>query len=315
MKTLSDVLGAYYQQLQELHLPEFIVEDRARFFHSWKTLSSQRHSSASAAATASPQTTGISTQAGGFTPTETGAVTPAAGSKSESFSPIKPRELLSVAHFQHLFEKEQDALGAAPQTAQPTAAPELGREQKRQLLLPLFKTVQQCENCPLCQSRTKAVFGAGAADARVMVIGEAPGADEDAQGLPFVGRAGELLTRMLAAINLDRQKDCFITNILKCRPPSNRAPQDSEILSCTAYLHPQIEIINPQALLLLGKTAAATVLQSVEPISRLRMSTHQYKHIPAFVTYHPAALLRNEQYKAPAWQDLQKLQAYLQSTN
>jgi DNA polymerase len=163
----------------------------------------------------------------------------------------------------------------------------------------------------LGSSRNKLVFGAGTADASVLVVGEAPGGDEDEQGLPFVGKAGRLLTDMLGAIHLDRGKDTFITNVLKCRPPRNRNPESSEILSCMPLLKRQIEIIEPKAILLLGRIAAHSLLQRTEGIGKLRAETHSYNGIPAVVTYHPAALLRQAQYKRQAWEDLQKLEKNL----
>lgn len=182
-------------------------------------------------------------------------------------------------------------------------------DQKRSALRVLYYT--NCTNCQLSQTRKTYVFGSGAANAPVMVIGEAPGQDEDEQGLPFVGAAGQLLTSMLSAIKLDRTKNVFITNILKCRPPENRSPDSAEIISCLPILHKQIAIIQPKALLLLGRIAAHSVLGLTDSIAKLRSVTHQYKSIPAMVIYHPAALLRNSEYKRPAWEDLQKFQLLL----
>lgn len=182
-------------------------------------------------------------------------------------------------------------------------------DQKRDALKNLY--FEGCERCVLSKTRKKYVFGAGSAGAPVMVIGEAPGADEDDQGLPFVGAAGQLLTSMLKAINLDRKKDVFITNILKCRPPENRSPESSEIITCLPILAKQIDIIKPKAILLLGRIAAHSLLGSTESIQALRSKTHMYKNIPAMVIYHPAALLRNAEYKRPAWEDLKKFQQLL----
>lgn len=182
-------------------------------------------------------------------------------------------------------------------------------DQKRAALRVLYYA--NCTNCQLSQTRKTYVFGSGAANAPVMVIGEAPGQDEDEQGLPFVGAAGQLLTSMLSAIKLDRNKDVFITNILKCRPPENRSPDSAEIICCLPILHKQIAIIQPKALLLLGRIAAHSVLGLTDSIAKLRSVTHQYKSIPAMVIYHPAALLRNAEYKRPAWEDLQKFQLLL----
>jgi DNA polymerase len=185
-------------------------------------------------------------------------------------------------------------------------------EQSKRVALKQLYT-DGCNACHLSSTRNRWVFGAGTAEAKVMVIGEAPGAEEDEQGLPFVGAAGQLLTKMLAAIKLDRNKDIFITNVLKCRPPENRSPESTEIQLCIPLLYRQIEIIKPKAILLLGRIAAHAVLGISESIANLRSKVHDYKGIPAMVIYHPAALLRNVQYKRPAWEDLQKFQALLEN--
>lgn len=182
---------------------------------------------------------------------------------------------------------------------------------KRELLKELFSA--GCGACHLVSTRNKWVFGAGNAEAPVMVIGEAPGVEEDAQGLPFVGAAGQLLTSMLSAIKLDRNKDIFITNVLKCRPPENRNPESAEIQVCLPLLKKQIAIIQPKAILLLGRISAHALLGVGESIANLRSKVHDYKGIPVMVIYHPAALLRNAQYKRPAWEDLQKFEALLEN--
>lgn len=169
-----------------------------------------------------------------------------------------------------------------------------------------------CSSCGLAATRKSFVFGAGNADAPVMVIGEAPGSEEDDQGMPFVGPPGQLLTSMLSAIKLDKNKNVFITNVLKCRPPENRAPQSAEIVKCMPILEKQIAIIQPKAILLLGRIASHSVLGSTDTIANLRSKILKYKNsIPAMVIYHPAALLRNPEYKRPAWDDLQKFQSLL----
>lgn len=187
-----------------------------------------------------------------------------------------------------------------------SASPEMSYEQKRMALKELY--VAGCTKCHLAQTRTKFVFGSGNADAKIMVIGEAPGEDEDLQGLPFVGRAGQLLTDMLKSIKLDRKNDVFIANVLKCRPPGNRNPESQEIVTCIPLLKKQIEIIRPKAILLLGRIAAHAVLDISDSIAAMRSKVHDYNGIPAMVIYHPAALLRNVSYKRPAWEDLQKFQ-------
>ncbi len=181
----------------------------------------------------------------------------------------------------------------------------------REQLIELYNEVKECCACDLSKSRRNMVFGSGNASAPLMVIGEAPGYDEDQQGKPFVGKAGALLTKMLAAINIDRTKDAFITNILKCRPPENRNPNQVETVACVPILKRQISIIAPSVILLLGRIAVQELLMRKESIGQLRSEIHTYNSIPVVVTYHPAALLRNVQYKRPAWEDLQKLQSML----
>ncbi len=182
---------------------------------------------------------------------------------------------------------------------------------RRASLVELYYEVKNCRGCPLSSTRSNLVFGAGNAGAPVMVVGEAPGRDEDLQGKPFIGKAGALLTKMLAAIQLDREKDVFITNILKCRPPENRNPNHTEALACMPILRRQIAIVKPLIILALGRIAAHELLNVTEGIGKLRTETHNYNGIPVIVTYHPAALLRTEHYKRPAWEDLQKLQKIL----
>ncbi|MEY3385724.1 MAG: hypothetical protein RIR53_535 [Bacteroidota bacterium] len=173
--------------------------------------------------------------------------------------------------------------------------------------------INGCMKCPLGATRTSFVFGSGNPDADIMVIGEAPGADEDAQGLPFVGRAGQLLTKILESIEL-RRDDVYICNILKCRPPNNRKPLVGETDSCEPYLWKQIELIRPKFILCLGLTAAHTLLKSTETMSSLRGTLHDYQGIKTLVTYHPAALLRNPEWKKLVWEDVKYLRSlYLEA--
>jgi len=177
---------------------------------------------------------------------------------------------------------------------------------KKMQLLDLEENYQDCEKCLLSHGRIKFVYGEGNPDSKLMLIGEAPGADENVIGRPFVGKAGQLLTRMLKAINLKRS-DIYITNIVKCRPPNNRNPLPNEINSCRKYLDEQISIIEPKLLLLLGKVAATSLLNESLTLALFREKTYQYKSIKTYVTYHPSALLRNPGWKKYAWIDLQKL--------
>ena len=164
--------------------------------------------------------------------------------------------------------------------------------------------VAACTACPLHAKRNKTVFGVGDENADWLFVGEGPGADEDAQGEPFVGQAGKLLDNMLAAIGLKRGANVYIANVVKCRPPGNRNPEPGEALSCEPYLQRQIELIRPKLIIALGKVAATNLLASDASVTSMRGRTHQYRGIPLIVTYHPAYLLRNMADKAKAWTDL-----------
>jgi len=176
----------------------------------------------------------------------------------------------------------------------------------------LQATVADCRACGLCQSRKNTVFGVGDRRARWMVIGEAPGEHEDLQGEPFVGQAGKLLDNMLKAIGLSRavegekdgQHGVYIANTLKCRPPGNRNPEPVELQTCAPYLVRQVALVQPQIILAMGRFAVQSLLQTTEPIGKLRGRVHSYQGVPVVVTYHPAYLLRNPADKAKAWADL-----------
>jgi uracil-DNA glycosylase family 4 len=163
-----------------------------------------------------------------------------------------------------------------------------------------------CTRCPLGATRNQFVFGSGDPNAGIMFVGEAPGADEDQSGLPFVGAAGQLLTKIIEAMGLSRE-EVYICNILKCRPPGNRDPQPEEIAQCEPYLKRQIDLVQPRVLCTLGRFAAQTLLRSDLTMGRLRQSEHRYEGIPLVATYHPAALLRNPQWKRPTWEDIKKV--------
>jgi DNA polymerase len=173
--------------------------------------------------------------------------------------------------------------------------------------------VKECTRCPLYQTAIHGVPGEGNPDARFVVVGEAPGATEDETGRPFVGAAGQLLTKILAAINL-RREDVFICNVIKHRPPGNRNPLPNEIAACSPYLIRQLELIRPGVILALGTFAAQTLLETKESIGKLRGRVHRYHGIPLIVTYHPAALLRNPAWKRPAWDDVQLARRILDSS-
>lgn len=163
--------------------------------------------------------------------------------------------------------------------------------------------VADCTRCALSRSRTQTVFGVGDQNANWMIIGEAPGAEEDRHGEPFVGRAGQMLNEMLRAVGLSRES-VFIANVLKCRPPNNRDPEPGEAAACRQYLERQIELVQPQVILAVGKIAAQTLLQSDEPVGRMRGRRHDLNGVPLVVTYHPAYLLRSPSQKRKVWHDL-----------
>lgn len=178
--------------------------------------------------------------------------------------------------------------------------------------------VKDCEACKLCRTRTQTVFGVGAEHAPLMIVGEGPGADEDARGEPFVGRAGQLLDEMLKAIGRSRQKDdpasaVFIANVVKCRPPGNRDPEGDEVEACRPYLDRQIELVKPKLIVALGRVAAQRLLNSDAPLSRLRGPLYHYgpEQTPLLITYHPAYLLRSPREKAKSWEDLKKIYQFL----
>ena len=165
--------------------------------------------------------------------------------------------------------------------------------------------LQGCRNCKLCEGRHTVVFGSGNPEADLVVIGEGPGADEDAQGLPFVGRAGQLLTRMLESVKLTRD-EVFITNTVLCRPPGNRNPEADELAACAPFLADKLAVIQPKVILTLGSVATQAMLRTKEPIGKLRGRVHAYGNAVLIPTFHPAFLLRNpgQDYKRMAWEDL-----------
>lgn len=176
----------------------------------------------------------------------------------------------------------------------------------------LIQSVSACTKCELCKSRTNTVFGEGNPNAELMIIGEGPGRDEDEQARPFVGRSGQLLTRMLQAMGFERS-DVFIANIVKCRPPANRVPMPAEAQTCLPYLLEQIDIINPKVLLLLGATPLKYILGLVG-ITKLHGTWHEFHGIKTIPSFHPAYLLRDPNQKKYAWEDLQKIMLFLGKT-
>lgn len=227
-------------------------------------------------------------------------ITRAPGSSGESNKEVSPKKTLQTTKHSNeaAIVREDDALYT------------LVREDWMDVtsLDELNKMICNCQKCDLWKTRSNFVFGTGNPNADLVCVGEAPGAEEDKQGKPFVGRAGQLLTKILKAIDFERD-DVFICNILKSRPPDNRNPLPNEIKQCEPYLLKQLELIKPKFILALGTFASQTLLKTKEPLGKLRGRFHLYNGIKMMVTYHPAALLRNPHWKKPAWEDVQMLRA------
>ncbi len=207
---------------------------------------------------------------------------------------------LSDLGFTDLYLRTPSAVSGsdAPSAAQPQAKP------GPSTLGEVAEAAANCRACRLAATRRKVVFGSGDPRARLMFVGEGPGAEEDRQGLPFVGPAGELLTRIVRAIGLERDQ-VYIANVVKCRPPDNRDPAPDEAAACRGYLDAQIDLVRPLVLVALGRVAAQALLGTAAPISRLRGDWHVVRGVATRATYHPAALLRNAALKRPAWEDMQ----------
>lgn len=191
-----------------------------------------------------------------------------------------------------------------PQKIDPQSVQGTGLKQLQHL-------VEACTKCKLSETRTHTVFGEGVIPARLMVIGEGPGAEEDASGRAFVGRAGKYLDSWLGAISMSRETNVYIANIVKCRPPENRNPESDEVAACIPYLKRQIQLVKPQIILLAGSVACHALLETTDGVGKLRGRFFRYEGIPVVATYHPAGVLRNEQLKRPVWEDLKKVAAYL----
>lgn len=193
---------------------------------------------------------------------------------------------------------------ASPGLASTSATASRSRDIETMQWDALRQAVSECRACQLCTGRRNTVFGVGDIAADWLIVGEAPGENEDLQGEPFVGAAGKLLDNMLKALGLDRQRKVYIANVLKCRPPANRNPLPQEVAQCEPFLRRQIQLVQPKIILAMGRYAVQTLLGTNDPIGKLRGRIHSYGEIPVVVTYHPAYLLRNPADKARAWDDL-----------
>ncbi|RKX93643.1 MAG: uracil-DNA glycosylase [Spirochaetes bacterium] len=185
---------------------------------------------------------------------------------------------------------------------------------KEDSLTTIEAEIAACSKCRLCENRNKTVPGKGVLNPKVMIIGEGPGAEEDKTGIPFVGRAGQYMDKWMDAIDLKRDKDLFIGNIVKCRPPGNRDPHPDEIEACRGYLERQIKILKPSLIMTVGRIAAQELIGSSSGIGRLRGRMYDYMGIPLIPTYHPSGVLRNpENYRKPVWEDLKAVRKFLDS--
>lgn len=205
--------------------------------------------------------------------------------------------------------KRAEPLQAAGRPAEKLAAVKpvvAAPEESRKTLDEVRRELGDCKRCKLCKGRKNIVFGVGSPKAKLVFVGEGPGADEDEQGVPFVGRAGQLLTKMIEAMGFSRD-EVYICNVVKCRPPGNRNPEPDEIEACEPFLKAQLRAIQPEAIVALGKFAAQTLLRDATPITKLRGNWKSYEGIPLMPTFHPAYLLRSPGEKAKAWEDLQQV--------
>lgn len=237
---------------------------------------------------------------------------------SSAVAPVSvPPETAAISQAAEIFDEQETTPDMARTTANlyqpvvelvPTAA--LPPAQKPAALQTIREDLGDCTRCPLCETRNKIVFGDGDPNAALMFVGEGPGADEDEQGLPFVGRGGQLLNNMITAMGLSREQ-VYIANVVKCRPPQNRVPENAEANTCTPFLFRQIDAIRPRLLVALGATAATYLMASKASLASLRGRMHDCRGSKLIVTYHPAYLLRDPRQKAEAWKDLQLAMQFL----
>lgn len=207
--------------------------------------------------------------------------------------------------------EERTRTGATGAANHGDPAGPLAKEVRMHRLEELAAEIRSCTRCPLGEGRLNAVPGAGLLDPLVMIIGEGPGAQEDQQGIPFVGRAGQYLDKWLSAIGLDRETNVFIANIVKCRPPNNRDPESAESDACRSYLDEQIDLVRPRMILTVGRISMRLLTGSEGRITRIHGSFYSYKGIPLVPTFHPSAVLRNSEYRRPVWDDLKTVRNWL----
>src|ERR1019366_1876250 len=221
-----------------------------------------------------------------------------------SSAPHAVAEAMGEHRAEHTIQEDQTIPPRKPFPAPPQVAAAVPHADRASALRLIREDIGYCTRCALHTGRTKLVFGDGNAQARLMFVGEGPGADEDAQGIPFVGRAGQLLNNMIAAMGLKRE-EVYIANVVKCRPPGNRTPEPDEANTCSQFLFRQIDVVRPEVLVALGATAATYLLGQRQPLAGLRGRVHEFRGTKLIVTYHPAFLLRDPRQKKEAWADLQ----------
>lgn len=223
-------------------------------------------------------------------------------------APALPREAPAPPSIETHRRTAAPVPGSAPHPPSPRA-PATGASDAEIRMLPTLDAVRDvalgCPRCALANTRRHVVFGEGHEDAEVLVVGEAPGADEDASGRPFVGKAGRLLDLLLLSSGF-RREDVYVCNVLKCRPPQNRNPQPDEVAACSPYLLRQVELVRPRVILAFGAFAAQTLLGTDDGVGRLRRGEHRYREVPLIPTYHPAACLRDAKFVRSVWEDLQR---------
>jgi DNA polymerase len=237
-------------------------------------------------------------------PAPVAAIAPEVAAPVAASSDAPPLDAYGLEHQENNVGEEDDIRTRKPIFEAPATGDLIPAARREAALKALRKEIGDCTRCPLHEGRNKLVFGDGDANARLMFVGEGPGADEDAQGLPFVGRAGQLLNNMITAMGLARD-EVYIANVVKCRPPSNRVPAPEEATTCAPFLFRQIDVVRPEVLVALGATAATYLLGQRQPLAGLRGRVHAFRETKLIVTYHPAYLLRDPRQKRAAWEDLQ----------
>lgn len=251
-----------------------------------------------------PRTVGVNPALSTLSMEETGTIEPKSRVAPMIAKQTPSKTIAPIEKLQNIIQRAEKPIVATP-TQQHTPLAPINTPTASPTWQHLVNQIRSCDKCKLHHSRTHVVIDRGVRNAKWMFIGEGPGEQEDLQGKPFVGASGQLLDKMIAAMQLDTQNDVYIANVIKCRPPKNRNPEVEEIAECSGYLKEQIALVQPQIIITLGRFAAQAILQTDSAIGKLRGNTHDYHGIPVIVTYHPSYLLRTPSAKRDSWQDLQ----------